>query len=127
MKHKTWFRLVLKAIGVLLACLGLPQVVSGGLRTLALLTYQSFGMPSPPWSQIMYYVAPEFAAGTLQAFLGTYLFFGGRWIVEKCIPSNRPYCPNCGYELKSLTSSLCPECGIVLPPDVRPPPIVGQK
>ena len=31
--------------------------------------------------------------------------------------SNRPYCPECGYDLSKATSGNCPECGVKLPRD----------
>jgi hypothetical protein len=51
-------------------------------------------------------------------FIGAYLFFGGGLIVAYCIPSNRPYCPQCGYELRSARGQRCPECGSFLPEEL---------
>ena len=42
---------------------------------------------------------------------GVYLFFGGRWIADKAIPGNRPYCYECGYDLSNYVGERCPECG----------------
>jgi hypothetical protein len=50
-----------------------------------------------------------------QLALGLYLFFGGEWIVNRAIPSNRPYCPECGYDLSRSRREHCPECGVTLP------------
>ena len=47
----------------------------------------------------------------LIGILGLYLFLGGRWIVDKSIPSNRRYCHECGYDLTHTDSNCCPECG----------------
>ena len=50
-------------------------------------------------------------SGFFNLIAGLYLFFGGKWIVNKAIPSNRPYCHECGYELTHARSNVCPECG----------------
>ena len=40
-----------------------------------------------------------------------YLFFGGKWIADKAIPGNRPYCHECGYDLTNAVGNVCTECG----------------
>ncbi len=114
MKHKTWFRLVLKAIGVLLIGLTIPTLADVVFIIIhdwivaarPLLIPRSFGRP------LIAIVGPM-----LQFIFGLYLLFGGKWIVNLCIPSNRPYCPECGYDLSKATSANCPECGVKLPRD----------
>jgi hypothetical protein len=117
MKHKTWFRLVLKAIGVLLVGLSLPDVFTTVLRVVYVTTDDQFSanLATPQW-----WTWGSFAAPLLQFAFGLYLFFGGGWVVIKAIPSNRPYCPDCGYPLNNLSGpERCPECGAALP---RNPP-----
>ncbi len=62
------------------------------------------------------YLAP-YSGSIVQLAIGVYLLFGGNWIVNVCISSNRPYCPECGYDLSKATSANCPECGVKLPRD----------
>lgn len=50
----------------------------------------------------------------VQSAFGLYLLLGGRLIVDWCIPSNRPYCSECGYDLSNSMSDRCAECGIDL-------------
>lgn len=125
MKHKTWFRLVIKAIGVLLIGLSLSGVagmlvgfVYQSIRAGKLTLYSSSGTPIGGMNAIesllstVFYSSPEF----IQFAFGLYLVFGGKWIVNKCIPSNRPYCPECGYDLSHGAKAVnCPECGVALP------------
>jgi hypothetical protein len=118
MKHKTWFRLVVKAIGVLLIGISLPgigQFVGFVLYMLTDFGRTTFSSNEFRWMQTMYY-----AGALMQCLLGVYLFFGGQWIVNRCIPSNRSYCPECGYNLSNARGARCSECGVTLPADILP-------
>jgi hypothetical protein len=117
MKHKTWFRLVLKAIGILVLAFSAPHLlwVGGASLLEAILT------ASPaPGSVVPFFVNWDYEWRTLfyngiEVAFGLYLLFGGKWLVNKCIPSNRPYCPECGYDLSKSSDASCPECGVGLP------------
>ncbi len=104
MRYKTLFRVLLKVLGVWL--------VINGLGTSALIAFQlaegifERGFPNPGWQYWGWQ-----SRGVLQLIAGLYLFFGGRWIADKAIPSNRPYCHDCGYDLSTSARDKCPECG----------------
>jgi hypothetical protein len=110
MKHKTWFRLVLKAIGILIVCLNLPDLI---YQIIYLCTrwQQSDPLSSGPTDGDLIAQLTWPISSSLGCALGAYLLFGGKWLVDLCIPSNRPYCPGCGYELSNSTTAICPECG----------------
>ena len=94
MRYKTLFRLLLKFLGVWLTIQGLAHLVFFAI----------------------FHPNEDIRIGALlSAFVliiaGVYLFFGGRWIADKAIPGNRPYCYGCGYDLSNYVGERCPECG----------------
>lgn len=109
MKYKTAFRLAIQFMGVyfIASCAaqlmpgaivwGYESVMGGGLGA---------SVPGVPWElRQMLYLAAEGAVGIV-------LYFHPNFIVNRVIPSNRPYCHECGYELTGLAErGVCPECG----------------
>ena len=119
MKHKTWFRLVIKAIGVLLVGFSLPTIwrIAFDLVGILWAYLMASDYSLSPYGHGYRFLQWLREGGLVVQFVfGLYLFFGGKWIVNKVIPSNRPYCPECGYDLSKTRSAKCPECGTVLPP-----------
>lgn len=107
MKYKTLFRLALKVVGVYL-------MASFLLSTLGHVSWVVADWLQPPsWSDPGRVPRLLIQAGlqSIIAMFGLYLFFRGEWIVNLAIPSNRPYCPECGYEVSKVKSHICPECG----------------
>jgi len=119
MKYKTAFRLVIKAIGV--------WVIAGQMSSLVYMA----GMFVEVWrdsstSYVLLGSALQMAIGCAVGLAtGLYLFFGGKWIVNLAIPSNRPYCHECGYELTGNVSGVCPECGTANAPARKTPDTSG--
>ena len=108
MKYKTLFRLLLKVLGVWLTANGIVALAGSTLQVVSFAASQFFGgnPPMPVWWPLSTSVT-----GLAQVGLGLYLFFGGRWIADKAIPGNRPYCHECAYDLSYSQSNCCPECG----------------
>jgi len=111
MRYKTLVRVAVKVLGVYLAITGLGQMIGA---TLSLFGAFSGGLPT---SATWYYVS-AFGPPIGNVGLGLYCFLGGTWVVNRIIPSNRPYCPECGYELTGLVRNRCPECGTPLSEDL---------
>ncbi len=124
MKYKTWFRLVVRAIGLLLIGLSLPTACSLAVQLVQSMAWSASTSPGSGLLVMYGGLLGQIVGYGLEFGLGLYLFFGGAWVVNHCIPSNRPYCPECGYDTSSLVSGQrCPECGDTLP---GPPPGVGE-
>ena len=105
MKHKSLFRLLVKFLGVWLFCNG----TVGGVSAFTNFVLYTWFRPSN--TTISYPYWPYLMSHAFGMMLGLYLFFGGKWIVDLAIPSNRPYCHECGYDLTGATSNRCNECG----------------
>ncbi len=109
MRYQTLFRVLLKAIGVLLIAQSLPYAVSHSLSLLMRLAADaagSGGFIGNDWYQL-----PYIAGYVLMTGIGLYLFFGGKYVADLALPDNRLYCAECGYQLSSRDGAKCPECG----------------
>ncbi len=104
MRYKTLFRVWLKVLGVYLVVTG----TAGFILTLVSITRQwEFGVS----------IGAQLQNGLPRLFslaIGLYLFFGGKWITDLAIPSNRPYCAECGYDIGHSPGDTCPECGALI-------------
>jgi hypothetical protein len=108
MRYKTLFRVICKAMGVyfiVLGCTGLLGVAAVRI---------AFASRISPRDSIGWTVTQgvsSAAAPVFQLAVGLYLFFGGRRIADLALPSNRFYCPECGYDTTGSEGLICPECG----------------
>ena len=105
MRYKTLFRVLLKVLGVYLVVTGLGSIfyfITGIVSDM----FGSGGFPSSLW--------PFGLPGMLSLAIGLYLFFGGKWIADLAIPSNRPYCADCGYDIGRSPGDICQECGALI-------------
>jgi hypothetical protein len=113
MKYKTLCRLLVKLMGVYLVVQGLtyfPAMVSEVVDHLnrdregLFVALQSIGFAT--WMVV----------GSV--LVGVAVLWWNGAITNGLIPSNRPYCHECGYELTGAIGNRCPECGTSFQPVV---------
>jgi hypothetical protein len=102
MRYKTLFRMLLKAMGVYFFVMGCGQLLGTAGVRLALQGNSGWTVAQG----LSVTMAPLFNLS-----IGLYLFFGGRRLADMAIPSNRTYCPECGYDVMGSQNRICPECG----------------
>ena len=112
MSDPRWFKLLVRAIGVLVIALAVPhlgQTIATGAMLLDL--RQSAG--GGPFYDQMY--VPMLLVQTVsvlfQLGLGVYLLRGAPALTRFCIRQVGRRCPACDYDLQGLAGK-CPECGL---------------
>ena len=110
MKYKSLFRLSMKFLGVYFFGFGVLNLATNISYLVYELSRQG-ALANPLISQFSWYRLSEIVIHAGECAFGLYLFFDGKWIVDKAIPSNRLYCQECGYDLAGAARDLCPECG----------------
>lgn len=106
MRYKTLFRIVCKAMGVYFCILG-----CAGLLSVATVRLSLTRSPSGSLGWTVAQGALLAARPVFELVIGLYLFYGGRRVADWAVPSNRPYCPECGYDTTGTAGPVCPECG----------------
>jgi hypothetical protein len=118
MRDYRWFKILVRAIGILIvgeSLFHLTTVVDYGLR--AIQYPRGMGGPSSYWTPVAVY-----GIGFLVQFLfGCYLISGAPKFVRYCIEQVEDRCIRCDYDIRGLTGQ-CPECGLPIPTVVANPP-----
>ncbi len=114
----TWFRLVIRAIGVLLVGLAFPSAVNHLASLIQLVAASS----SVDIGHYLFAMIAEFAGVLLMLGFGLYLLIGGSALIRYCTRDVTGLCPSCGYDVRNLDADRCPECGASIPRHPKKPP-----
>jgi hypothetical protein len=101
MRYKTLFRILCKLMGVYFFLMGCNALIS-----VASIRFQARSIGWTTEQGLLLMAGPLF-----ELIAGAYLFFGGSNLANLAIPSNHPYCTECGYDLSESRGDVCPECG----------------
>jgi hypothetical protein len=119
MNNFIWFRLLIRAIGILLIGLALPEAIS------TLGWFAQIGETPISLDGYLLYLIMMVIANFTQLAFGMYLLIGGNRIIRYCARDLLDRCAVCGYDLRGITAPRCPECGMTLdrppPPSAQPP------
>src|SRR5262245_41502110 len=111
MADYSWFRLLVKAIGMLLIGLAVPSLI----QTLAWAWRFAQGFPGMSTDDSWMWMLSSGLGPVVQGVMGAYLLLRGDRLIERCLRDVYGRCPVCGYDLRGHAAATCPECGNALP------------
>lgn len=112
MKHKAWFRLIMKVAGLVTMLIGIMMVLDELLE----ISFDLFGRSQNSFT--LYEVRSLLYASVLTG-VGAYCCFWGERVIALAFPAGPKCCPACGYQVRGNVSGICSECGSVLPPEFK--------
>lgn len=110
MSDHAWFRLLVRALGVLFLGLAAPQLLRLLTSVFMFEVSRKGGTAGTEWDVLLNSLPTLLGYGA-QVAIGYYLLFRGQVLVEYCIRDLRGRCAACGYDLIAITGPDCPECG----------------
>jgi hypothetical protein len=114
MTDHSWFRLLVRAIGLLLFGIAIPGLLWNIGGVIVVLTSES-NAGFPVLDQTLRYL-PPLLGECVQAAFGLYLLLRAEPIIARCLREVRGRCASCGYDLTATSSGTCPECGTEFKP-----------
>jgi hypothetical protein len=114
MSDYAWFKLLVRAIGVLLLGLSVPMLVEWVVQVA--IAWDAWSPTATSWSlqQRVIWGLPSLLAYGAQAAFGYYLLFKGEGIISRVLSEIHGRCAKCGYDLRGLKGEACPECNTPL-------------
>lgn len=116
MADYSWFRLLVRALGLVFIGLALPSVIQTAFWVANAWQYQTRAGTGgvSVWSTVVQWTGVVVSV-VIQLLFGLYLFFGGEWVIRRCLRDVYGRCAACGYEVAGHAGAVCPECGAMLP------------
>lgn len=109
MKDYVWFQLIVRAIGILILALSVPEAIWTVMWSIGQIMTGASGFLSP--GEHFVAVAVSLIGAFVRVAVGAYLLFGGRALVAYCIARVGDRCVRCGYDVSGTPAGPCPECG----------------
>jgi len=106
-----WFKLLVRAVGLMLIGFAAPMLVKNVLTFLYVLMFDE--QPAS-LSYTLSYVAAIFG-DLVQGGFGVYLLLGGGKLTQWCLRQTLGSCLVCEYDVRTITAPTCPECGAPIP------------
>jgi len=113
MKHKAWFRLIMRTSGLITMLIGAMMFADRAIDV----TFDLFDHSDE--NAFSAYALRSFLYALTVTIAGAYLCFRGEWVIMHAFPSGPKCCPSCGYQVRGNETGICSECGAVLPPEFR--------
>ncbi len=116
MNDRSWFRLAVRVVGLIMMGLGAPHVLSligFILQTLSENGFGNFGFV------FLFRSLIGGLGSCVQLGFGVYLFFFADGLIAACLRDTVGRCPACQYDFRGSTSPKCPECGLPVAIDQR--------
>lgn len=127
MVHRSWFRLSIRAIGILLIGLSLPHVLLTIYDLVARSMNEAYRSGQPYWYIYELVLILSYAS---QGIFGVYLLFFAEGLIRKCIADSLGRCAVCQFDLQRVSGNTCPSCGTPFragASDPTTPPTVGAS
>lgn len=109
MKDYVWFQLVVRAIGILVLALSVPNAIWTVMWAIGQVMAGDPGFLGP--GEQVLSIAVSLIGAFVQVAVGAYLLFGGRALVAYCVARVGDRCVRCGYDVSAVSTGVCPECG----------------
>ncbi len=118
MDARTLATIVVRVFGLYLICNTGPTCVWALVELVRALVADS--APSPEFSS-GWDIAGHLGTG-LVFLLGVYMLLDGRQLIDHLLFVVPGRCARCGYDVRSIDSGVCPECGAPIPSRRKDPP-----
>jgi hypothetical protein len=117
-----WFKLLLRAIGVLLLGFSIPSLIYSLWWLFSSVFLEDMGGSI---AAVLTNILGTIVYEGVRTAIALYLLLGPERLIRFCLKDLADRCLNCGYPLVGITTPACPECGLSIPR--RSSPTVPQS
>ncbi len=111
-----WFRVIVRFVGVLLVIYFGPTAVIAAVSLAINLPNYLSGATGPEYTYIVLAIISSVLTPAAAAGVGVYFALGGNAFIRWCMRGIGNFCPTCGYDIRGLTATRCPECNGTITP-----------